>query len=132
VYHDRIFSNPLRFTRQPQQPEVAITCKVCDRGTLARKNPYRLARGPVFIGYLLLIPSAIGLCIAICFAFLILTVSSDPSHNPEARAIVGTVGIGVVAAGAIATVIGSLLGELLIMKKRVLQCSTCGATISAS
>jgi hypothetical protein len=117
---------------KPLPTEEPIICKVCDRGNLIRKRLYRLAGAPVFIGYLLLIPSAVGFCIAIVFEFVILSASANQSGNPQTNAIISALGTGFVGVALIVTMIGSLLGELLIMKKRVLQCSTCGATISAS
>ena len=36
-------------------------CKVCDSGELRRKELYRMSGMAVFIGYLLLVPSVIGM-----------------------------------------------------------------------
>ena len=38
-----------------------LTCKVCDRGTLESKAVYRMSGPAVVIGFILLIPSIIGM-----------------------------------------------------------------------
>ncbi|MGO9325870.1 MAG: hypothetical protein ACLP07_15040 [Terracidiphilus sp.] len=48
----------------PEQPRYRTgypTCKVCDRGTLSAKTVFRLSGPAVAIGFILLIPSVIGM-----------------------------------------------------------------------
>ena len=100
-----------------------IICKVCDRGELRRKQLYRMSGMVVFVGYLLLVPSVVGILwsIALFFNFV-----GDEATD------VAVLGGGLSIATAIASVVGGLVGWLLVMKKRVLQCSVCGAVINAS
>lgn len=59
----------------------------------------------------------------------------QPTSLPEvnADAAVGRVlGEAFFLFTAIASFVGGLLGRLLVMKKRVLQCSVCNAVVSAS
>lgn len=106
-------------------PSGFFACKICDAGVLINKSVYRLSAPVVAIGYLLLIPSL--LVIALCGILL-----GWALYNTK------EIGVGVVFAGmgaigwALAAFMGGLLGWLLVMKKRVLRCSKCGAVISAS
>ncbi|MCW5881594.1 MAG: hypothetical protein KIS91_11725 [Anaerolineae bacterium] len=143
--------------------------------------------GPaVVIGYIILIPSILGILFSCMMVFLSFqgTSSSMGTTSTEARRTLATAGIppsvvdkavnsqtiseqersllsqeqrttlksveaqlayGTVGAGAAGTAIGGiflclgvgafvggLIGWLLVMKKRVLQCDMCGATVSAS
>ncbi len=50
----------------PQQPAYThrssyLTCKVCDRGTLSSKTVFRMSGPAVAIGFILLIPSILGM-----------------------------------------------------------------------
>jgi hypothetical protein len=105
----------------PADYEHPIPCKVCDRGTLERNTKYRLAGPAVVIGYILLVPSVIGMLCALALSAFVLAKSTRSS------AITGFVGFTLIA-----SLVGGLLGWLLVMKKRVLQCSTCRAVVNAS
>jgi hypothetical protein len=78
----------------------------------------------VAIGYLLLIPSALGVLLS-TISFITATAHGDTSTTAS---IVSSVFI----AFGVASFIGGLFGWLLVMKKEVLQCDHCGATIAAS
>jgi len=163
-----------------------VTCKTCDRGSIHQKKKYRMSGMVVFIGYVFLIPSLLGLAFS---ALLIVStgraggevsaIMEEPTRStledaqvPEdiivkvldfdgltdaeresltsrQRSAVtaaqlglaaGTVGAGagVAVAGAIAvalgvaSLVGGLLGWLLTMRKKVLQCDNCGAVVPAS
>lgn len=114
--------NLFRETDMPSFPK----CKICDRGELAPSKVRRLSGPAVVIGYILLIPSVLGMIA--CGAMLIMIFAvSTPSDNADA-AVIGT---GMVIAGFVGCFVSGLLGWLLVMKKDVLQCDNCGATISA-
>jgi hypothetical protein len=196
------------------------SCKVCDRGTLVKKKLFRMSGPVVAIGFILLIPSILGMTVSasmflenaksvadkqaqsntlaqpvppaepfddvylrgcanglahgetppspmpvaeaerLCectlsemkahndvseeqeeqydrlLATTPLTVpaaqqdSPNPS-NPLSDLVHGVTG-GLEIVMGIASFVGGLFGWLLIMKKRVLQCSVCNATVSAS
>jgi hypothetical protein len=80
----------------------------------------------VFVGQILLIPfyAAVGLGIITLYD---LAAGNDP---PDAASLLG--GTALYGAVLIALAVASLLGFLLVMKKKVLQCSVCGAVINAS
>jgi hypothetical protein len=174
-----------------------LICKVCDRGTLLHKKVFRMSGPVVAIGFILLIPSVIGMGIGL-FGFLasaapnaeqarisqirdyatsglrrngvpettikaVLDAVSD-GRDQEVRQLTaempradsswvydaqeklrnaGLVGKGKSDFGTalgtafsigllVGSFVGGLLGWLLVMRKRVLQCSLCRAVISAS
>jgi hypothetical protein len=48
----------------PADYEHPIMCKVCDRGTLVRKKQFRMSGPVVVIGFILLIPSVLGIFVS--------------------------------------------------------------------
>jgi hypothetical protein len=54
-----------------------LTCKVCDTGTLSLKSVFRMSGPAVAIGFILLIPSILG----IAFSLFILFASNAPNIN---------------------------------------------------
>lgn len=164
----------------------APQCKVCDSGVLRQKKKYRMSGIVVLIGYILLIPSVLGML----FSTLMLvttvgaggmvaseladetqvelsnagipdsiihkvvsagtvTEAEKASLTREQRATLESSELaytaGAVGAGAgvaivggmaifigISSLVGGLIGWLLIMKKKVLACDSCGAVIAAS
>ena len=103
-----------------------IRCKICDQGTLLSKEVFRMSGPVVAIGFILLIPSIIG----IATGLLILSLSlSANDHTSGILSGFGAVsGIG----ACIASFVAGIFGWLLVMRKHVLECSACGATINAS
>ena len=104
---------------------VQFACKVCERGSVEQRKIFRMSMPVVVIGFILLIPSVLGMLFC---AFAVLVGLSNSGSNGGAAAIAISVFVGI----GIAFFVGGLIGWLLVMKKRVLQCSNCGATISAS
>ncbi|MGP8155935.1 MAG: hypothetical protein ACLQMT_03630 [Candidatus Acidiferrales bacterium] len=102
-----------------------LACKVCGRGELIPKQIYRLSGPAVVIGYILLIPSVLGM--VVCTLTLVAVAGYMAATN-SFQVIGGAFAI----FWGVAFFVGGLLGWLLVMKKRVLQCSVCGATVSAS
>ena|ERR1035437_2274447 len=101
---------------------VSIKCKVCDAGTLVQTKKYRMSGPVVFIGYILLIPSVIGM--VVCGFFIIMDLSMVRSSD------IGMVTNIVYLLIGAAFFVGGLLGWLLIMKKKVLQCNVCSAVVN--
>jgi hypothetical protein len=115
------------------QTQFYPTCKVCERGLLVPKKMFRMSGPVVAIGFILLIPSALGIiAAAVLFFGLIASNVTGPSGATDAPNVVNVVGQGFAIALGIASFVGGLLGWLLVMKKRVLKCSVCGATVNAS
>jgi hypothetical protein len=172
-------------------PSVApggVRCKTCDVGVMQSDKQYRMSTPVVAIGYILLVPSILGILVALMM--LITTASSTPgikapakdaasktlhqagvpesivqkviaseqlSDAERARLIqnptwtrpveaaqlsirasevgvsagTGIVGVFSILFGVASFVFG-LLGWLLVMRKKVLQCNTCGAVVAAS
>ncbi|MGE0713363.1 MAG: hypothetical protein AB7N76_35830 [Planctomycetota bacterium] len=162
-----------------------ITCKTCDAGTMQPTKKYRMSGAVVLIGYILLIPSVLGMAFAAMLFFAtgkaggetFAKIKADARAALEAKgvpaAIVARVvenqpltpqekealpadqrrevdtqilsiaggmtgaGAGTVLAGGssicmgISAFVGGLLGWLLVMKKKVLQCMSCGAVVAA-
>lgn len=163
-----------------------IRCKTCDTGELLKRKKYRMSGMVVFIGYILLVPSVLGILVGgimlvatgagtgaamdsiqseaqskleeagISRNITTKVLDSQPlsetdraSLNSSQRQVVdevklqisaGTVGagLGVTMAGGvsvfvmISSLVGGLLGWLLVMKKKVLQCTHCGVIAAAS
>ena len=180
-----------------------IPCRVCEKGTLQQAKVHRMSSPVVAIGYILLIPSAIGMLLSLGFILLswfssAAVVSSTNAavsvhHLPPAvvanlqiekippemindlqagkdidaskeaalsasqreaiqsaqtemkaaeeigkagaRSAAGCLGgcgsiLGII--GIVFSFVGGLLGWILIMKKTVLKCGSCGAVVAAS
>jgi hypothetical protein len=108
---------------------MQITCKTCDQGQLILRKKYRMSGPVVLIGYILLVPSILGVIISIV-SFV--GVSSTPSNGgTDAAAVTGLVG-GFTLLIGVAFFVSGLVGWLLVMKKKVLQCNVCGAAVNAA
>lgn len=105
--------------------KAIVRCKVCDRGTLAPTHKHRMSGPVVFIGYILLIPSLLG--VAFCILTFIMVASSARPGQEAATGIAG----GLTVFMGIGAMVFGLLGWLLIMKKKVLECNVCQATVNA-
>lgn len=108
------------------------TCKICDRGTLTPRKIRRLSGPAVAIGYILLIPSIIGIAsYAILFIIALIAGFAGTAHGSGILAAVAGGFSLVILSVAILCFVSGLVGWLLIMKKHVLQCVCCGAVIDA-
>lgn len=111
-------------------PSDGFACKVCDCGTLQSKKVFRMSGPVVAIGFILLIPSVLGMAVCGLASLGLLSVGVAQSSRDVAA---GAVWLSTVSAfGFVAFFVGGLLGWLLVMRKRVLQCSVCGAVVNAS
>ena len=164
----------------------AVSCKTCDSGTMYLRKRYRMSGPVVVIGYIILIPSVLGIALsaigllgsggAASITFetmkdntrttlsekgipnsIINKIIAFESVSPvelealtyEQKQEVGVArllltsgtagaGLGGLAAGGsflcvgISSFVGGLLGWLLIMKKKILQCSSCKVVVPAS
>ena len=107
--------------------KMDVICKICDKGALIQKRKYRMSSPVVLIGYVLLIPSILGVLISAMTFFEI----SSAASQANAGAGAGLAG-GFSILIAIAFFVSGLLGWLLIMKKQILQCNVCGAVVNAA
>ena len=109
------------------------TCKICDRGTLTPRKIRRLSGPAVAIGYILLIPSILGMagCAILLVVSLLAGVAGAAHGSAFATAFAGIGAIAFVYIGIFCFVSG-LLGWLLIMKKHVLQCGYCSAIVDSA
>jgi hypothetical protein len=109
------------------------TCKICDRGTLMPRKIRRLSGPAVAIGYILLIPSILGMaaCAILLIVSLFAGVAGAAHGSALAAAFAGIGTIALVYIGICSFVFG-LVGWLLVMKKHVLQCDNCGAVVDAA
>jgi hypothetical protein len=165
---------------------VGIPCKTCDAGYLQRKSVHRMSSIVVLIGYIMVIPSVLGMAFGLFCLIVSLSATSDttsgirdkakgemtkagvPSNiiqmvmdgkivqDADKRGLTqgqlvaiesaridlsaGMAGAGIGGAMAsgfsifiiISSLIGGLLGYLLIMKKEILKCTNCGVVMAAS
>ena len=93
------------------------TCRVCNAGVLEMKTKYRMSVPVILIGYIFLIPSVLGMFVGGVTLF---------SAGADSAAACG-ISVFVIVASFVA----GLFGWLLTMKKKVLQCSNCGAVVNA-
>jgi len=100
-----------------------LRCKICDKGELLRTKKFRMSGAVVAIGFLLLFPSILG----ILFSILVFFSAGTADSGVAGAAVAGTS-----VCFGISSFIGGLLGWLLVMRKKVLQCDSCGAVIAAS
>jgi hypothetical protein len=94
-----------------------VRCKTCDIGGLVLVRKYRMSTAGVAIGYVLLIPSVLGMLIAMS------TTPQGPGSD-----LAG----GMLVLMGLFWFVGGLLAWLLVMKKSVVQCDNCTATVAAS
>lgn len=106
---------------------MEITCKICDQGRLTKTKKYRLSGPVVFIGYVLLVPSILGVLFSI-MSFVEVSSMASGTGPTAASGIAG----GITVFIGIAFFVSGLLGWLLVMKKQVLQCGTCGAAVNTA
>ena len=92
----------------------------------------------VVIGYILLIPSILGMLGTLVWTAVLIIApiaGGAAAKSPEAVAVGGVFAVFVTAFGVVIFVgffVGGLLGWLLVMKKTVLRCNVCGMTIDAA
>ena len=108
-----------------------IRCKTCDTGLLQMAEPYRFSSVVVVIGYILLVPSVLGILFSVRGFFTVLEVGVTGGDSALADGVFALAG-GVFIFLGLACLVGGLLGWLLIMRKKVLQCTYCGAVVAAS
>jgi hypothetical protein len=166
----------------PPIPVQNPLCHTCGQGALIKRTKFRMSGPVVAIGFILLIPSALGMLFGALMFLMTGMYSSQTSASGEREirarlaqqeipeAIITEVASGKpvpgeqltpltypqraavhdaqsslsaqkagagVAAGLslfiiVASFVGGLLGWLLIMRKRVLECTRCGAVVPAS
>jgi hypothetical protein len=110
---------------------VEVRCKVCDAGTLVRRKKFRMSGLVVAIGYILPIPSILGILFSAFMFFSAASLPHTANDVASANMATGVVG-GVAIFFGIASFVGGLIGWLLVMKKQVLECGTSKAVVNAS
>jgi hypothetical protein len=80
----------------------------------------------VAIGYILLVPSVLG--VIVCVLSILGLAGLSNSNNSDASAMAS----GILIFFALVAFVGGLLGWLLVMKKRILSCAYCSAVVPAS
>lgn len=106
--------------------------KVCDRGSLRRKRIYRFSAPIIVIGYILLIPAALGIIFGIlmvAFIGIAGVATGEPGLGIAAFLSGGTF---ILLLIIVPSLVSGLLGFLLILQKRILKCTSCGAVVDAS
>ena len=131
-------------TSPPHQDETssltnshAPLCQTCGQGRLVKLNQYRMSLPVVVIGYFLLVPSAIGMLFNILGLIFYLIgagrlVSQSATPDKGLTVLATTLGSGFFLFFLVLSFVGGVFGWLLIMKKKVLQCTHCGAVVAAS
>ncbi len=171
----------------PPSRSGGTTCSTCGRGRLYRRKVYRMSTPVAVIGYILLIPSFLGILLNLFILVAptlgltaagaavevtpaqvkqmrdaevpepiinkvvngeLVTTEDRDSMTQEQQTIVSSIQVGVAGAqacaccgagiiggsaivGMIVCFVSGLLGWLLVMKKKVLQCHACSAVVAA-
>lgn len=102
---------------------IPTRCQTCGGGPLRLEKVYRMSTPVVVIGYIILVPSLLWVIGCVISMF---SLASQPSSEGSSLAT------GMAFFLAVAGFVGGLLGWLLIMKKKVLRCMQCSATVQAS
>jgi len=100
---------PVRIT-VIKPPFARPVCPICSQPALVRRQKYRMSFPVVLIGYILLLPTILGILLGVLILMTGWTFG-------------GFIGFLFI----ITSFVSGLLGSMLIMKKSVLQCSRCGA-----
>jgi hypothetical protein len=112
-------------------------CRTCGLGRLMKLDQYRMSLPVVVIGYFLLVPSAIGMLLSVMGLVFYLIgggvqVSQSAAPNKGVAVLATMVGSGFFLFLIVISFVGGVFGWLLIMKKKVLRCTHCGAVVTAS
>jgi hypothetical protein len=118
-------TNPAANTPQVVGGQPGPRCRICGVGTLRLEKRYRMSAPVVVIGYILLVPSVLGMFFSVLTMF---SVAGHSSTNNEVSAVAG----GLVFFLAVAFFVSGLFGWILVMKKKVLCCEHCSAVVPAS
>lgn len=115
---------------------IRLNCSACNSPLSMEPKKISKFSGIVqFIGYLIAIPSAIGVIISIVMFFSMGSATNEvmstaQSNAEQAGAAIGaTIGFGFSLFVGFCSLVGGLIGWLLIMKKKVYKCSNCGYII---
>lgn len=100
-------------------------CDSCDTGKMVQSQAYRWGGVAAAIGYVLLIPAVLGVPLGI-YMFV------DTNTGPPRSGDVNIAGMGAGCAGImiLASLVGGILGLVLIRKKTILECDACGAVVA--
>jgi predicted phage tail protein len=100
------------------------------------RKRHRLSGPAVVIGYILLVPSLLAIAgdLVLILVVAAATAPISASHTGAAadKAVAGGMGVCFLSCMGVSFFISGPLGWLLVMKKRVLQCSNCGGLVAAS
>ncbi len=107
---------------------ASIPCRVCDQGNMVRKRVHRLGAAAV-LGYVVLIPSVIGVASGVALvadgSIYGWGFAGDPPAGGTQALLHALFSFG----WLVFWFLGLVLSAVLVRKKRVLRCPTCGATV---
>lgn len=69
-------------------PKFQPTCKVCDAGVLVPRKIYRMSGPVVAIGYILLVPSILGVAASVAMLEGVSLITTQPAAVPQGQATV--------------------------------------------
>jgi len=82
-----------------------------------------------FIGYIFVIPSVLGIVASVVMAIAVVGTSAEMAETDAVAAGVGAMAVGTCIIFGISSLVGGLIGWILIMKKKVFKCIKCGHII---
>jgi hypothetical protein len=118
-----------------------IQCSTCKQGFLSRQRLYRMSTPVVVIGYILLVPSILGIALTVIVHGVLILMSlfgsagGAAAQSPDVAAAGGVLTPFFLLGAAFFIVmffVAGLIGWLLVMRKNVLKCGYCGISLDAS
>ncbi len=101
---------------------TTLDCSACKSDqTMVATKVSKFSGIVQFIGYVFVVPSVLG--VILCVMAMFNVAGHDTGDDAQAMAI------GMLVVFAIISLVGGLIGWILIMKKRVFKCTACGHII---
>lgn len=132
-HHEQVLVKKEVVAEKPQglpRRKNPYQCKLCEQGTLRLTKLYRMSPMVVLIGYVILVPFAIITAAIVVLYILMVVAATQESSGSGLVGVTAATPLMIIA--FIFSLPATLLGWLLVMRKKVLQCSVCQAVNAAS
>ena len=75
------------YLARPQSSSAYLQCKICDRGVLTSKTIFRMSAPVVAIGFILLIPSIVGMALSALMVFGMFSMGGNAAIRVRNEAV---------------------------------------------
>ena len=116
------------------ESQIKLDCSACKQEkSMTPTKVSKMSPIVVFIGWIIALPSIFGVMFSIFMGIITITAANQAAlevgQNDGLYAATG-LGVGFAVFIGIFSLVGGLLGYLLIMKKKVYKCAKCGFIIN--